>query len=63
MATLSGLCILKLVSWKDKPEIRKKDIDDLVNIVEHYFDLESEEIYSKILIYLTIKILINLIPC
>ncbi|MFH1319621.1 MAG: nucleotidyl transferase AbiEii/AbiGii toxin family protein [Bacteroidota bacterium] len=46
MATLPGLCILKLVSWNDRPEERSKDIEDFVNIIEHYFDIESEKIYT-----------------
>ena len=47
VASLPGLCILKLIAWSDKPIEREKDIQDISNIIQHFFDIESEEIYKK----------------
>ena len=46
LATLPGISILKLISWSAKPEDRSKDIVDIFNIIEHYFEIESENIYK-----------------
>ncbi|MFA6924257.1 MAG: type IV toxin-antitoxin system AbiEi family antitoxin [Bacteroidales bacterium] len=47
VASLSGLCILKLIAWADKPFERETDIQDISNIIQHFFDIESEEIYRQ----------------
>ena len=46
IASLPGLCILKLLAWDDKPFERDKDIVDLANIIYHYFDFTMDEIYE-----------------
>jgi predicted nucleotidyltransferase len=46
LATLPGLCILKLLAWNDKPENRMYDIEDIYSIVKEFFDIESEAIYN-----------------
>ena len=47
VASLPGLCILKLIAWSDNPLEREKDIQDIFNIIQHFFNIESEEIYKK----------------
>ncbi len=47
LATLPGLCILKLIAWNDKPEIRQHDIEDIYSIILNFFDIESDKIYEK----------------
>lgn len=47
VASLSGLCILKLIAWADRPFEREKDIQDISNIIQHFFDIESEVIYRQ----------------
>jgi len=46
LATLPGLCILKLLAWNDKPEIRSYDIEDIYSIIINLFEMESEVIYK-----------------
>ena len=41
---LPGMIILKLVSWSDRPEERENDLADILRIIEHYFDVEFDEI-------------------
>jgi predicted nucleotidyltransferase len=47
LATLPGLCILKLLAWNDKPEMRQYDIEDIYSIILNFFDIESDKIYEK----------------
>jgi predicted nucleotidyltransferase len=47
IASLAGLCILKLISWDDRKAERERDLVDLYSIVNNFFDFESEEIYIK----------------
>ena len=46
-ASLPGIVVLKLIAWKDRPEVRSKDLIDISFIIQHYFDLESDLIYEK----------------
>lgn len=46
-ATLPGICILKLITWSEKPEQRRKDIKDFQTILENYFEIESNQIYES----------------
>ena len=41
---LSGMIILKLVAWSDRPEERTNDLADILKIIEHYFDYNFDEI-------------------
>lgn len=41
---LPGMIILKLVAWSDRPEERENDLADILRIIEHYFDLNFDEI-------------------
>ncbi|MCS6973974.1 MAG: nucleotidyl transferase AbiEii/AbiGii toxin family protein [Cyclobacteriaceae bacterium] len=47
IATLAGIFLLKLIAFDDRPEFRGKDLDDCVEIILHYFELEIELIYES----------------
>lgn len=38
------MVILKLIAWSDRPEERDSDLYDILRIIEHYFDLNFDEI-------------------
>lgn len=42
--SLSGMVILKLIAWSDRPEERDSDLYDILRIIEYYFDLNFDEI-------------------
>lgn len=42
--SLPGMVILKLISWSDRPEDRANDLNDILRIIEYYFDLNFDEI-------------------
>jgi len=42
--SLPGMVILKLIAWSDRPEDRDNDLYDILRIIEHYFDLNFDEI-------------------
>lgn len=46
IATLPSIVLLKFIAYDDRPELRFKDARDIINIVYHYFDLQSELIYE-----------------
>jgi len=46
VSSLAGIVILKLIAWDDRPEIRSQDIRDISLIIQHYFKLEEELIYT-----------------
>jgi len=41
---LSGMVILKLIAWSDRPEERGDDLPDILNIIEHYYNLVWDQI-------------------
>ncbi|MDG1729431.1 MAG: nucleotidyl transferase AbiEii/AbiGii toxin family protein [Algibacter sp.] len=45
--SLPGMIILKLIAWSDRPEERDNDLYDVLRIIEHYFDLNFDEIVEK----------------
>jgi len=47
VCTLPGIILLKLIAWDDRPEMRRSDILDISDILNHYFDLQGEEIYDR----------------
>lgn len=47
IATLSGIFLLKLVAFDDRPEQRAKDAGDCMTIIEHFFDLQSDLIWEN----------------
>ena len=44
--SLPGMVILKLIAWSDRPEDRGNDLYDILRIIEHYFDLNFDEIVA-----------------
>ncbi len=44
--TLPGIVLLKLIAWNDRPEIRSKDISDISDILNHFFDMYDNEIWE-----------------
>lgn len=44
---LHGLFLLKLLSWNDKRPEREKDLDDLIHILENYWEFVEDEAYKK----------------
>lgn len=47
VCTLPGIVILKLIAYDDRPEMRSKDIQDIVAIIENYFNIASVDLCSK----------------
>lgn len=47
VCTLPGIVILKLIAYDDRPEMRVKDVYDIVSIVENYFNIVGVEIYDR----------------
>lgn len=45
--TLPGMVILKFIAWSDRPEERGSDLYDILRIIEHYFELEYDEIVEN----------------
>lgn len=41
---LSGMVILKLIAWSDRPEERGDDLQDILKIIQHYYELAWDEI-------------------
>lgn len=46
VCTLAGIVILKFIAWDDRPEVRRDDIDDIVEIIKNYFHLNDEIIFE-----------------
>lgn len=47
VATLPAIILLKLIAYDDRPEKRQKDATDITNIIDNYFDLQTEFIYEN----------------
>src|SRR5215213_7359863 len=45
--TLPGIVLLKLIAWDDRPESRTDDIKDVAEILDHFFDMNSEMIWEE----------------
>ena len=45
VTTMEAIILLKLLAYEDKPEWRLKDMEDVAELMHHYFDLNSEDIY------------------
>jgi predicted nucleotidyltransferase len=41
---LHGMCMLKLIAWADRPEIRGTDLEDIYYIVSKYYEVSIDEI-------------------
>jgi predicted nucleotidyltransferase len=47
VATLPAIVLLKLIAFDDRPEKRLKDARDVANIINLYFDLQADLIYTE----------------
>jgi len=47
VASLTGIFLLKLIAFEDRPEFRIKDPGDMLEIIEHYFELHTDYIYEN----------------
>ena len=45
--TLPGIVLLKLIAWDDRPETRRDDIKDISDILNHFFDMNDNEIFEN----------------
>lgn len=45
--SLEGMIVLKLIAWSDRPEVRNSDLYDILKIVEHFFDINFDEIVEN----------------
>jgi predicted nucleotidyltransferase len=44
---LPGMVILKLIAWSYRPEEGGDDLNDILKIIQHYYDLKWDEIVEK----------------
>ncbi len=44
--TIPGIVLLKLIAWNDRPENRRSDIQDISEILVHYFGMFTEHIFE-----------------
>jgi predicted nucleotidyltransferase len=47
VATLPAIILLKFVAYDDRPEKRMKDAGDIANIIDNFFELQSDHIYEN----------------
>lgn len=47
VCTLPGIVLLKLISWDDRPEVRRDDIKDISDILQHFFDMYQDVIWEE----------------
>lgn len=45
--TLPGIVLLKLIAWDDRPEKRRDDINDISDILNHFFNMYDNEIWGN----------------
>lgn len=45
---LPGMVVLKLIAWSDRPEERDNDLSDILRIIQHYYNLNWDEIVEKL---------------
>jgi len=46
VATLPGIFLLKLIAFDDRPDQRPNDPEDCIQIIQNYFNLQSDIIYE-----------------
>lgn len=46
VATLPGIFLLKLIAFDDRPDQRPNDPEDCVQIIQNFFNLQSDIIYG-----------------
>ncbi len=47
VATLPAILLLKLIAYDDRPEKRTQDPQDIVQIIENYFEIDKEMIWEE----------------
>ena len=47
VATLPAIQLLKLIAYDDRPEKRTQDPQDIIQIIENYFEVEKEMIWEE----------------
>jgi len=47
IATLPAIVLLKLIAYDDRPEKRAKDPRDIADIIDNFFNLQTDIIYSE----------------
>lgn len=47
LATVPGLCLLKLIAYQHQPEFRMHDLTDIAEMAENFFELQDDLIYDK----------------
>jgi predicted nucleotidyltransferase len=45
--TLPGIVLLKLIAWSDRPEVRRDDIKDISDILNHFFSIYQDIIWEE----------------
>lgn len=45
--TLPGIVLLKMIAWDDRPEKRRDDIKDISDILNHFFNMYDNEIWTN----------------
>ena len=45
--TLPGIVLLKLIAWDDRPEMRRDDILDISELLDHFFDMYMDRIWEE----------------
>jgi predicted nucleotidyltransferase len=45
--TLPGIVLLKMIAYDDRPEIRRDDIKDISDILNHFFNMYDNEIWDN----------------
>jgi predicted nucleotidyltransferase len=45
--TLPGIVLLKMIAFDDRPEHRRDDVKDISDILNHFFDMYDEEIWTN----------------
>lgn len=45
--TLPGIVLLKMIAWDDRPEKRRDDIKDISDIMNHFFNMYDNEIWTN----------------
>lgn len=45
--TLPGIVLLKMIAWDDRPEKRRDDIKDISDILNHFFYMYDNEIWTN----------------
>jgi len=45
-STLPGIVLLKLLAWDDRPEVRRDDVKDISDILNHFFYMYDHKIWD-----------------